>query len=380
MSEKEKLTKFKALLQKAKDKELKRIEEKYVKMGSINSIKDLIGDSEPSNLFFLQIRLFGYLLNNSPDKTISNWGVKLRRLIHPSVAKKSPEFLMNKQVIENRKFLLSEEIDSAKVEDDDPVILPDESVIWLQNHYFKDDALSSISAIPRHTYILFGSLPQFFNSIYGLSAQLGGVVMVNRKVKESKRASLDKTVKLFENGADILMCPEATWNKTPELLQLEYWSGIYEIAKKTGAKVVPIVHYISDPFDRDVKIHTVIDDPVDISKYSKDEAIEILRDKMSTWFYLMMEKYGRTTRDELLQGKTQDEAWKDYLERLMLEVDYYDTEVETTCDFRDRRIVRPEDVYENIANLELTRNNAEEVAHARALVRERKSRDYQRLY
>ena len=171
------------------------------------------------------------------------------------------------------------------------------------------------------------------------------------------------------------MCPEATWNKTPELLQLEYWSGIYEIAKKTGAKVVPIVHYISDPFDRDVKIHTVIDDPVDISKYSKDEAIEILRDKMSTWFYLMMEKYGRTTRDELLQGKTQDEAWNEYLERLMLEVDYYDTEIETTCDFRDRRIVRPEDVYENIANLEITRNNAEEVTYARALVRERKNRD-----
>jgi len=379
MSEREQLNKCKSLLQKLKEKDLQRIEKKYKKLGSIESIKDLIGDTEPSNLFFLQIRLYGYLLKNNPDKTISNWGVKLRRFIHPMIAKKSPEFLMNPQVIENRKFLMSEETDLSKVEADDPVILPDEPVIWLQNHYFKDDALSSISAIPRHTYILFGSLPQFYNSIYGLSAQLGGVVMVNRNVKESRNASLEKTAKLFESGADILMCPEATWNKTPELLQLEYWSGAYEIAKKTGAKIVPIVHYLRDPFDRNNPIHTVIDDPIDVSMYERDEAKEILRDRMSTWFYLMMEKYGRSTREEILLGKTQDDAWKEYLEELMGEVEFYDTRVETACDYRDKRIARPEDVFESIANIEPTKDNVDHVAYARELVRTRKNNDYQRL-
>lgn len=377
---KENLIKIKSFLNTLKEKDLKRIEKKYQEMGSIDTIKDLIGDGDPSLLFFLQIRLFGYLLNNDPDKTVSNLGVKIRRAIHPSIAKKSPQFLMNLQVQENRKFLLSNEDDWFNVEDDDPVILPDEPVVWLQNHAFKDDALSSISKIPRHTYILFGSLPQFYNSVYGISAQLGGVAMVNRRVKDSRKAVVDKAAKILENGADIMMCPEATWNKTPELLQLEYWGGAYEIAKRTGAKIVPIVHYLRDPFDRNNPIHTVIDDPIDVSNMSLKEANTLLRDTVSTWLYLMIEKYGKSTREEILNGKSFEEAWKNFLEKLTSEVDYYDNEIERSCDYRDKKIIRPEDAFENIANAKMTKENADHILYAQKLVRSRKNTDYQRLY
>lgn len=376
---------IKDIVNKIKEKELKRIEEKYIKSGSIKGIEDLIADKEPSLLFYIQIRIFGYLLKNDPDKTVSKLGVKIRNVIHPSIAKKSPEFLMNPQVIENRKFLLSEEQDIDKVPEDDSVVLPEKSVIWIQNHGFKDDALSSVSSIPRHTYLFFGSLPQFFNSIYGISAQLGGVVMTNRKVKESKTASIDKGVKVLEYGADLMICPEATWNKTPELLQLEYWDGFYHIAKKGGYQVVPIVHYLADPFERTNPIHTVIDDPIDISNYTKEEAKQLLRDKIATWEYLMMEKYGKSTREELLNsGDTKlsyDEYWEGFLEKLLSEVDYYDKEIETSCDYRDRKIIRPEDVYENIANIQnITSSNASHIAYAENLVRTRKKRDFQRRF
>jgi len=379
-SEREKLLSIKGILNRLKEADLKRIEKKYQEMGSIKSIRDLIGDKEPSLLFFLQIRMYGYLLKNDPDKTVSKLGVKIRRALHPMIAKKSPEYLMNPQVIENRKFLISEETDPTRVPEDDAVILPDEPVIWLQNHGFKDDALASIAAIPRHTYILFGSIAQFYNSVYGTSAQLGGVAMVNRKVKESRKASVEKAVAVMKNGADIMMCPEATWNKTPELLQLEYWNGAYEIAKRTGAKIVPIVHYLADPFERTNPIHTVIDDPIDVSDLTAEEAKLILRNREATWYYLMMEKYGKTTREELLQDKTQDEAWREFLEKLIGEVDYYDREIECSCDFRDRNIIRPEDAFLDIAKEKITVDNFDHVAYARKLVKERKERDYQRLY
>ena len=377
--EKEKLCKLKRMLCSLKTKELRRIEEKY--KDSIVSIKDLIGDGEASLLFFFQIRMFGYLLENDPDKTISELGVKIRRFIHPAIAKQCPKHLMNPQVIENRNFLLSEGLDPKTVEEDKGIILPEEPVIWIQNHGFKDDALSSVASIPRHTYLFFGSIPQFYNSIYGTSAQLGGVVLMNRKVRESKIASMYKTIELLKNGADILICPEATWNKTPELLQLEYWPGFYRIAQETGAKIVPIVHYLRDPFERTNPIHTVMDDPIDITKLSEREALELVRDTMATWYYLMMEKYGKTTRAELLQGKSYDEAWHEFLDKLISEVDYYDFEIETSCDYRSRDNVRAEEVFESISSIEkITPTNASHVAYATNLVRTRKSRDFQRMH
>lgn len=377
--EKEKLLTLKRMLRSLKEKELKRIEDKY--KDSIVSIKDLIGDGEPSLLFFFQIRMFGYLLENDPDKTISELGVKIRRFIHPAIAKESPKHLMNPHVIENRNFLLSESANPSEVPEDRGIILPEEPVIWIQNHGFKDDALSSVASIPRHTYLFFGSIPQFYNSIYGVTAQLGGVVLMNRKVRESKLASVPKTVSLLKNGADILICPEATWNKTPELLQLEYWPGFYRIAQETGAKVVPIVHYLRDPFERTNPIHTVMDDPIDITKYSEKEAVELVRDTMATWYYLMLEKYGKTTREELLKGKSYDEAWHEFLDKLISEVDYYDFGIETSCDFRSKDYVRPETAFESIADIEkITPENASHVAYANNLVRTRKSRDFQRLH
>ena len=294
----------------------------------------------------------------------------------------------------NKNTDLFNEQDENMKFNDKSIVLPDEPVIWIQNHGFKDDALASVASIPRHTYLFFGSLPQFYNSIYGTSAQLGGVVMCNRKVDESKKSSIPKGEKVLKYGADLLICPEATWNKTPELLQLEYWDGAYIIAQKNKNKVVPIVHYLSDPFERTNPIHTVIDDPIDITQYSSEEAMQILRDTLATWEYLMMEKYGKTTRDELLtktiikeDGEavkvklSYDEYWEEYLEKLLSEVDFYDKDIETSCDYRNKKIIRPEDAFKEIADIEnVTPENASHVAYATNLIRTRKKRDFQRRF
>ena len=38
-------------------------------------------------------------------------------------------------------------------------------------------------------------------------------------------------------------------------------------------------------------IHTVIDDPIDITSMPEKEALEHYRDVLATWYYIMMEKY-----------------------------------------------------------------------------------------
>ena len=235
------------------------------------------------------------------------------------------------------------------------ITLPKEPVIWMANHAFKDDVCATICAAQRHSYILFGSVPQFYNTFDGVSAYINGVAMTNRKVKASKKASLDKSLRAMEYGADLIIFPEGVWNKTPHIPIIQLWPGIYRIAKKTGAKVVPIVHYSVDMLNKDKNniIHTVIDDPIDISNLSEEEALTLLRDTMATWSYLMMEKYGKSTRKkEVGTHKTSQEAWEEHLIERVKTADRYDIEIEKCADYRPRTIEDPREIWEkNIISL-----------------------------
>ena len=114
---------------------------------------------------------------------------------------------------------------------------------------------------------------------------------------------------------------------------------------------------------------------------SEKEALEAISEKFSTWHFLMMEKYGQTTREEALAGyESSQEAWDEQLRLRSKTADKYDFEMETKADYRPKEIVLPEDVFSSIADLELTRENAVEVLAARKIVRERKDNDFQRRF
>lgn len=354
--------------------------------GNIQNIHDLIGDKGPSNMFFLLANTLGYLLDNDIDSTISKRGVEIRRKLNIIIKTLGPKFLANPQVFENREFLKNPEkydYNPNNAPDDKKIILPEEPVIWTPNHQFKDDVLASVLAVQRHAYILFGSLPDFYNTFDGVTAYLNGVAMSNRKVKESKHASTDKIIKAMGYGADALIFPEGIWNKTPNRLLIDFWSGVYIVAKETGAKVVPVVHYLRNHLDtsKDNVIHTVVDDPIKIDDLSQKAAIDYLRDVMATWYYYMIEVYGQSTREELLNGYDNSyDAWTSYMKEKVDNVDYYDSEIECgdyAADYRPKDKLSEADIYSEIAKIKnITPQNAAVVAYALT----RKQQDYQRLY
>lgn len=133
-------------------------------------------------------------------------GVKRRRHLHFMIKTLGPYFLKNPQVFENRNFLRNPGA-GGKAAPDPEIILPSEPVIWASNHAFKDDTLATILAAKRHAYILFGSLPQFFNTFDGITAFLNGVIMTNRKVSASKKTSTAKAVCAVNYGADLMVFP-----------------------------------------------------------------------------------------------------------------------------------------------------------------------------
>lgn len=206
---------------------------------------------------------------------------------------------------------------------------------------------------------------------------------MNRRVKESKKMGFDKSVDLLERGTSIIVFPEGVWNKTPNLLMLEAWKGAIELSKMTGAKIIPMLHHIDDPTytSENNSIYTLTDNPFSFNGLSTDAAKELLRDTMASKYYLMLEKYAQAKRDDLVGAfATSEEAWDDQLQKRIATADRYDPNAETQADYRNRRIIRPEDVFEPIANAILTKENCGHVEQAKKLVKQARYNDFQRRY
>jgi len=175
-----------------KYKKLKNILERQ--KDHIKNVNDLTAGDDPSLLFYILADKLDYLLEDEPEKCISEKGVMTRRKLNILIKKLGPLFLSNPQIIEKKSELTGDKNYT------DEIILPEEPVIWTANHAFKDDTLATILAIKRHAYILFGSVPQFYNTFDGITAWINGVAMANRKVSSSKKASMNKCIKAMSRN------------------------------------------------------------------------------------------------------------------------------------------------------------------------------------
>lgn len=343
----------------------------------VNDISDLVGDNPPSPLFYILAKKFSYLLTNEPKDLFSKQCIQNRKFVNKILKKIGPLFLSCKQVFEDRK-----EIDNLYFEEE--FVLPDAPIIWVSNHHFKDDALGTVLAAKRNAWFLFGSLPQFYNTFDGITAWLNGLVLVNRKNKKSKQRAFEACKQALLNGVDLIVYPEGVWNKTPEKLILPLWSGFYKMAKETGAYIVPVVHYKRDFYktDKNDVIHTIIDNPIKIGEYDEAEAIELVRNKMATWYFLLMEKYGKSTRaDELYEYKDGREYWENCIKQLVSTADRYDTPMEISADYRSKYISEGEKAWKDVASIKnVLPDNAKNIVRAKEYIRQLYIDDYQRRF
>ena len=366
------------MLEKLRKKRFNRIISAHEDL--ITSSKDLICDKPPSMLCLLLGLKYSKLFDTVSDKKLRRQ-IAWRDKLHPIFKKLISLFITQNQVIENREALRA---GMEAMEPDCGITLPDEPVIWMINHRFKDDAAASLKAIYRHAYMVFGSVPQFYNTMDGVAAYLNGVIIVNRKVKATKDLVIPRSVQAIQQGVDLAIWPEAGWNKTPNVLLTKLWPGIYKIAKETGAKIVPIVHYVKEPSLklRGNDIHTVIDDPVSVENMEEKDALEYLRDIEAGWYYLMMERYGKSTREDALRGENNaNTAWELQLRERIAPVERYDEEIEKTTDYRPKDIAWPEHVWDAVAGIKnITPYNASHVAYACNLVEQAHREDFQRRF
>ncbi len=366
----------------------REIVDELINAGLIKDESDLTANDKTNFIFDYMVRKYSYLLQNDEETIMPDDCFRKGKIMHEIIVNFGKYFLKNPQIIENRYELLAGDSETFSDRNRESmkstVTLPDGPVIFLSNHGFKDDVLATIIAAKRRAFIVFGSLPQFYGTVDGLLSAKNGVVMVNRKVSKSKSTSVAKGKYALEHGVSLMICPEGVWNKSPNMPMLNFWDGFHRIAKKddgTYYPIVPIVHYISNTHKpgKDNPIHTVVDDPIILDGMTDEEAMEYVNTRMVTWYWKLMEKFGFTTRDELLNNySNMTEAWEDELEKRVATADKYDYEIEISAD--RRKEIDPIKVWEPIANLETTKENALEVTKAKVKVKELKSNDFQHRF
>lgn len=353
-----------------KNQYTKKFYEKYKEF--IEKESDLYGNEPPSFLFPILSTLFGHLMEEDPKKAVSKIEVILRRPLHKVIQIVGPMFLPCKQVIENKKQLE----DPTSKEKDTELSLSKEPVIWAPNHCFQEDILSTLTIVPRAAYILVGNTARAYNDIEGIPLLANGTILVNRNNKKSRRASFEKCKRVLDLGTDLVMFPEGVRNKTPNALSLNLFSGIYRLAKEKNCKIIPIIHYKEDFFktDKSSIIHTVIADPVDVSSMNMEEALQTLKDIYAYWQYLLMEKYGQSTRKQELKGAKQEDYWEGLLQNRTLS--RYDIEEEKKASYYPKREQEYYQALEDISSLEITTDNIKIVENAKKLIKSNFQRRY----
>lgn len=350
-------------------KKLSKREIEIIKLfgDNIDSLGDVVGEKGISPFFYLWMKKKAILLTGTSEEVLTKSAIKTRRALKPIINVLGKMFLSSKQIMvcETNK-------------------IPSTSVIYVVNHFSKDDVASTLLGAKRNAWILFGSIPQFYNSFDGISAWLNGVILINRNCKKSKKRAEKLCGDALRAGVDIIIYPEGVWNKSPNKLLLDLWPGFYRIAKETGCPIVPIVHYKSEVYKKNKKdyIYTVVDDPIYVDKYEQEEAVQMVRNRMATLYWGMMEQYGKSTRaEEMREFNSSRDKWDKAIAQLMSVVKNYDFETETKADYRKKEISEWSQAWKDIANAtNVGLKNAHIIAQAHLKYLEMRIDDYQRRY
>ena len=119
-----------------------------------------------------------------------------------------------------------------------------------------------------------------------------------------------------------------------------------------------------------------------IDNLTEQQALSYIRDIFASWLYMMMEVYGRSTRDEIL-GSTSSfvEAWNWQLKERMSFAARWDREIELKADYVPKWKIPPQHVWQAIADVtNVTPHNVGHVLYARQLVAQCEREDFQHRF
>ena len=169
-----------------------------------------------------------------------------------------------------------------------PKLEKKKNYIFVCNHSFEEDVISFLHTIDRNVYVLNGSTDQTAHNplFYGL--WVNGMIYVNRQDTRSRNEAVLKMKRVLQAGNSVMLFSEGGFNNTENQLIMPLFPGIHQVAVDTNTEIVPIISF-NDIGSNEIYLRS--HSPVDVSKYDKYEAMEMLRDIMSTIVYEIMEEH-----------------------------------------------------------------------------------------
>lgn len=248
--------------------------------------------------------------------------------------------------------------------------------VFACNHSFDEDVISILQSLDRNAYVLNGSTDQTEHNPIFLALWLNGMIYVNRQDKESRADALRKMKKVIEMGSNIMLFPEGGYNNTENrLIAPLFPGGVYDLSVDKNIEVVPVIsfndyNYHEGSFDD--KIYIRIGKPMDLSKYERYEASEILRDEMSTMVYDILLEHDMSIKREDL-GKNPRERYMEIRKKVYeCQKWYHDVWDEELTFYPGHNVTLPANAFEYVNNINITSENAALIAPLLARVNEEK--------
>jgi 1-acyl-sn-glycerol-3-phosphate acyltransferase len=161
--------------------------------------------------------------------------------------------------------------------------IPPGVCLFMANHTSAADAPAVVGAIPRRIAILLKE-SLFKWPIVGQAFWCAQFIPVNRRVRESGVASIEKAAEAMRSGQSFLIYPEGT--RSPDGRLQPFKKGAVVMAIRGGVPIVPIVcsgaHKIMEKHSlviRPGEIQVEFLEPIDTSKYSMEER-DLLNDRV----------------------------------------------------------------------------------------------------
>ncbi len=275
--------------------------------------------------------------NKDVDHFTSDKGIEIRRKIYPFVKKLIKMSITKNVMVENY-----------------PILEEDTPYIFAASHLFPDEVGINLSVIDRNAYVLLGTTDQIDHNPEMYIAWLNGMIYVNKLDQKSRKECVEKMARVLNAGTSILMFPEGVLNNSENQYCVNLYTGVYYLAKKTNKLVVPMVsHNECDSKD----VYVSVGNPIDFSNMEKKEALNYLRDTLSTIRFNIMSHYDSLVRTELegdLHQKHLEERKKLY-DQVKWTQDVWDEEI---TPYVESNYTTPQQVRESLENVKINYNNA----------------------
>ncbi len=247
-------------------------------------------------------------LNENKPITESNFKMRIKDLLHPFFNRLLTFYIRRKIIVER-----------------DETVSSKQPIIYVVNHTCSLDIPIMARLTNMRPYFLLGT--QQLGKLEKFYFQMTGSIFVDRKDKEDRANSKKAMIEYIKKGRSIVIFPEGTWNLTDNQMLLPTKWGIMDVAKSTGARVIPVI------LDYDLYEDAVIAKLGHSCQLCIDQdnmdLMYCMRDTMATMRWDLWERKGIYKREDI---DVQQERKK--LEQNILDYPPLDWEYEQSCIYK----------------------------------------------